>query len=123
MGRVGAEKPSRNAEFRVELVELDLILNFALAAAAALSVASFAGLRRVFEAVFRAPRKTTVVVRRAGKTSELEISGSRVDIEITSTPGGCELRLTHALPRAWADYAGRTQQGWATMLDALRALF
>lgn len=54
---------------------------------------------------------------------EADQDGSRVDIVITPTPAGCALRLTHALPRAWADYADRTQQGWSTMLDALHALF
>ena len=54
---------------------------------------------------------------------EADQDGSRVDIVITPSPSGCELHLTHALPRAWADYAERTQQGWATMLDALHALF
>jgi uncharacterized protein YndB with AHSA1/START domain len=54
---------------------------------------------------------------------EADQDGSRVDIVITPTPAGCELRLTHALPRAWADYADRTQHGWSTMLDALHAIF
>lgn len=54
---------------------------------------------------------------------EADQDGSRVDIVITPTATGCELRLTHALPRAWADYADRTQHGWSTMLDALHALF
>ena len=54
---------------------------------------------------------------------EADQDGSRVDIVITPSPSGCELRLTHALPRAWADYTDRTQQGWSTMLDALHALF
>ena len=54
---------------------------------------------------------------------EADQDGSLVDIVITPTPDGCALRLTHALPRAWADYADRTQQGWSTMLDALHALF
>lgn len=58
-----------------------------------------------------------------GIAGEPDQDGSRVDIAITPTPTGCALRLVHALPRAWADYAGRTRQGWATMLDALHALF
>jgi uncharacterized protein YndB with AHSA1/START domain len=58
-----------------------------------------------------------------GIAGESDQDGSRVDIEITPTPGGCELRLTHTLPKAWADYAARTQQGWATMLDALQTVF
>ncbi|CAN4279557.1 SRPBCC domain-containing protein [Pseudoxanthomonas sp. LjRoot125] len=58
-----------------------------------------------------------------GIAGESDQDGSRVDIVIAPTPMGCELRLTHALPRAWADYADRTQQGWAHMLGALHALF
>lgn len=54
---------------------------------------------------------------------EADQDGSRVDIAITPASAGCELRLTHTLPRAWADYADRTQQGWSTMLDALHAVF
>lgn len=54
---------------------------------------------------------------------ESDQDGSRVDIVISPTPTGCELRLTHALPRAWADYVAPTQRGWTTMLDALHALF
>jgi uncharacterized protein YndB with AHSA1/START domain len=54
---------------------------------------------------------------------EADQDGSRVDIAITPTSTGCELRLVHTLPRAWSDYAGRTQQGWSTMLDALHAVF
>ncbi len=54
---------------------------------------------------------------------EADQDGSRVDIVLTPTPAGCELRLTHTLPRAWADYADRTQQGWSTMLEALQRLF
>ena len=54
---------------------------------------------------------------------EADQDGSRVDIAITPTSTGCELRLVHTLPRAWADYTGRTQQGWSTMLDALHAVF
>lgn len=48
---------------------------------------------------------------------------SRVRILFTATPTGCDLRLTHVLPMAWADYASRTEHGWRTMLDALHALF
>lgn len=58
-----------------------------------------------------------------GIAGESDQDGSRVDIVISPVPTGCELRLTHALPRAWADYAERTQQGWAHMLEALHALF
>ena len=54
---------------------------------------------------------------------EADQDGSRVDIVISPTDAGCELRLTHTLPRAWADYADRTQQGWSRMLEALHAIF
>ena len=66
------------------------------------------------------PRRLSFTWTIAGEADQ---DGSRVDIVITPTPTGCELRLTHALPRAWADYADRTQHGWSTMLDALHALF
>lgn len=66
------------------------------------------------------PRRLSFTWTIAGEADQ---DGSRVDIIIMPTPTGCELRLTHALPRAWADYADRTQRGWSTMLDALHALF
>lgn len=66
------------------------------------------------------PRRLSFTWTIAGEADQ---DGSRVDIVLTPTPTGCELRLTHTLPRAWADYADRTQQGWGTMLDALRSLF
>lgn len=54
---------------------------------------------------------------------ESDQDGSRVEIILRPTTAGCDLQLTHTLPRAWADYAERTQQGWAHMLEALHALF
>ena len=66
------------------------------------------------------PRRLSFTWTIAGEADQ---DGSRVDIVITPTPTGCELCLTHTLPRAWADYADRTQQGWGTMLDALQSLF
>ena len=66
------------------------------------------------------PRRLSFTWTIAGEADQ---DGSRVDIVLTRTPTGCELRLTHTLPRAWADYADRTQQGWSTMLDALQSLF
>lgn len=70
--------------------------------------------------VIERPRRLSFTWTIAGEADQ---GGSVVDIAITPTPGGCELRLTHRLPRAWADYADRTQQGWSAMLDALHALF
>ena len=42
---------------------------------------------------------------------------TRVSIDLTPVPAGCELMLTHegVLP----DYIERTQQGWGTLLDGL----
>lgn len=70
--------------------------------------------------VIERPRRLSFTWTIAGEADQ---DGSVVEIAITPTPGGCELRLTHRLPRAWADYADRTQQGWSAMLDALHALF
>ncbi|PPJ42566.1 MULTISPECIES: SRPBCC family protein [unclassified Pseudoxanthomonas] len=58
-----------------------------------------------------------------GIAGQSDQDGSRVDIVISPVPTGCVLHLAHTLPRAWADYARRTQQGWAHMLEALHALF
>lgn len=44
---------------------------------------------------------------------------SVVTIEIESKGDGCELRLTHRLDPAWANYAERTQQGWALITGKL----
>jgi uncharacterized protein YndB with AHSA1/START domain len=45
--------------------------------------------------------------------------GSVVTIEITPLARGCELRLVHQLEPQWAEYLGRTEQGWRTMVEAL----
>lgn len=47
---------------------------------------------------------------------------SRVAIDIVATASGCELRLTHTMHARWAEYAGRTRDGWNTLLDALSEL-
>jgi len=44
---------------------------------------------------------------------------SRVIVEFTAVPNGCELRLTHEMDPSWADYADRTRAGWSRMLDEL----
>jgi uncharacterized protein YndB with AHSA1/START domain len=54
---------------------------------------------------------------------ESDDDGSTVAIDLTATPEGCLLSLTHTLPAQWADYAPRTRQGWTTMLDTLHRLF
>lgn len=43
----------------------------------------------------------------------------RVTIDIVPLETGCELTLTHEMKPEWAEYADRTEQGWASMLDAL----
>nr|WP_217443637.1 SRPBCC family protein [Myxococcus sp. CA051A] len=48
---------------------------------------------------------------------------SRVSLEFRPQGTGCELTLTHVMSSKWAEYADRTQAGWAAMLTALtRAL-
>lgn len=45
----------------------------------------------------------------------------RIAIEIVPQSDGCELSLTHELSPEWADYAGRTENGWAQILEGLAA--
>lgn len=44
---------------------------------------------------------------------------SVVVIDIAPRGEGCELTLVHEMQPQWADYAGRVEQGWTTMLAAL----
>ena len=44
---------------------------------------------------------------------------SVVVIDIAPRGDGCELTLVHEMQPQWADYAGRVEQGWTTMLAAL----
>lgn len=45
---------------------------------------------------------------------------SVVTVEIVPVAGdGCELTLTHEMAAEWADYAERTQQGWARIIAAI----
>lgn len=45
---------------------------------------------------------------------------SLVQIDIQQLPdGGCHLELIHTMDAAWAGYADRTRQGWATMLEGM----
>ena len=46
---------------------------------------------------------------------------SLVIIEIVPQGTGAELTLTHEMDAKWADYASRTEAGWAKMLEALAA--
>ena len=48
---------------------------------------------------------------------------STVQLDIVGSGNGCRLTLVHSMEAKWADYAARTEQGWATMLDALATLF
>jgi uncharacterized protein YndB with AHSA1/START domain len=50
------------------------------------------------------------------------VSGdSRVTVDIVRQASGCVVEVTHALHPDWGDYADRTRDGWARMLDVLAA--
>jgi uncharacterized protein YndB with AHSA1/START domain len=59
---------------------------------------------------------------------DLTVSGAgsqatRVTVEVAPDEGGSALTLIHEIDPAWADFAERTAQGWAKVLDGLaRAL-
>jgi uncharacterized protein YndB with AHSA1/START domain len=42
-----------------------------------------------------------------------------IEIDIVAVEDGCELTLTHEMKPDWAAYAGRTESGWAMILDGL----
>jgi hypothetical protein len=44
---------------------------------------------------------------------------SQVTIDIAPLPTSCELTLVHTIDPKWADFAGRVEQTWTTMLGAL----
>lgn len=46
----------------------------------------------------------------------------RVQIDIKSVDGGCELTLTHEMADKYAEYKDRTEQGWGMILDSLARL-
>lgn len=48
---------------------------------------------------------------------------SEVQLDIGASGSGSVLTLNHRLDARWNDYADRTRDGWATMLDALADLF
>jgi uncharacterized protein YndB with AHSA1/START domain len=54
-------------------------------------------------------------VREGGQKPDM----STVTVEVLPSDGGSELTLTHDLHPDWADYAGKTEQGWTKMLGAL----
>ena len=43
----------------------------------------------------------------------------RVEIDIVPLDAGCELTLTHEMKPEWADYAARTEEGWAGIVEGL----
>lgn len=47
---------------------------------------------------------------------------ARVGIDIRAAGTGCDLTLTHEMDPAWAEYAERTRNGWATMIDVIARL-
>lgn len=48
-------------------------------------------------------------------------NGDRVTVEIVPLGQGCELTLTHEMQPEWAEYADRTREGWASILEGLAA--
>jgi uncharacterized protein YndB with AHSA1/START domain len=44
---------------------------------------------------------------------------SRVVVEITPHETGCELKLTHEMGAAWANFVDKAASSWTTMLSAL----
>ena len=45
--------------------------------------------------------------------------GDRITVDIVPLESGCELTLTHEMLPEWAEYASRTEQGWAGILKGL----
>lgn len=43
----------------------------------------------------------------------------RVALDIVPLETGCELTLTHEMKPEWAEYAGRTEEGWTHIVDGL----
>lgn len=48
---------------------------------------------------------------------------STVAIDITPTPDGCSVRLTHEMAPEWADFVDRARGSWEKMLGVLATLF
>lgn len=53
----------------------------------------------------------------------ISVDESVVDIHFYEAEGGCRLVLKHKLDVAWAEYAGRTQQGWTFMIGKLNGVY
>lgn len=53
----------------------------------------------------------------------VSVDESVVNIELFTAAGGCRLVLTHELAADWADYAGRTREGWTFMLGKLNSVY
>lgn len=51
-----------------------------------------------------------------------EKDGSTVFIDITPTPEGCSLRLTHEMAPEWADFIDRSRAAWEKMFGVLATL-
>jgi uncharacterized protein YndB with AHSA1/START domain len=47
----------------------------------------------------------------------------RVTIRLEPIDTGCRLELTHTMDARWADYADRTRDGWAGILEHLATCF
>lgn len=47
---------------------------------------------------------------------------SRVGIDMRATDAGCDITLTHELLPEWAEYADRTREGWAKMIEVIARL-
>ena len=53
--------------------------------------------------------------------ADADSAGDVVTVEIVRDGRGCTLTLTHMLAAEWAQYADRTESGWADVLAALAA--
>ncbi len=57
-----------------------------------------------------------------GIAGESDQYGSTVAIDITPTPEGCIVTLTHEMPPQWADFLDRSRAAWEKMLGVLATL-
>jgi uncharacterized protein YndB with AHSA1/START domain len=48
-------------------------------------------------------------------------TGDRVAVDISPSDGASDVTLTHEMDPQWAEYADRTREGWAGILDGLAA--
>jgi uncharacterized protein YndB with AHSA1/START domain len=56
------------------------------------------------------------------KVEKYSQDSSRVAIDIAAQREGCELTITHTIDRKHAEYRGRTERGWAKILEQLDTL-